>query len=168
MDKITHVVFHCIHPRFDVVVPLDDAWAFYESMARFNHAAHEYLADQARRRDDGIARYERGESTTRPEYFRTCYQRDHELVWAKTSSVEVAAVVWNGDPTRRSFATGYFVWDFEHLIHRLVRIGDGIHNPAWVGKRATQHYVQSHWTWGFNWETRAAIYRAEEKETVTT
>ena len=40
--EVTHVVFHHIYPAADVVVPIDEAWGFYEQAQR-EHKAYEVV-----------------------------------------------------------------------------------------------------------------------------
>lgn len=167
-STITHVVFHSIHPHFEIVVPVAEAFAFYESNARMQRATFDAIDREMRIRDEGVAAFELGVHKTHPDFFHRQYERNTSELRRAVVSLEVSHVIWDNDPREVSFASTRTVWDFESLIHRLAKIVVGcfsevtLNNPAVSGERITTHLVDGHLVSGINWERRAACYRKEE------
>jgi hypothetical protein len=166
VNRITHVVFESIHPRYEVVVPVDQAFAWWESQARLQRAQFDVIDILKGRLDDGVARSDAAKLS--PAYYRARFDAERKDLQAKMSSFEVSQVIWDDDPKQRSFASGRFVWDFEHMIYHLAGIAVGaygsvpadLHNPK-TNVPASQHYVQHHWQSGINWNQRHPTYQKE-------
>jgi hypothetical protein len=108
-------------------------------------------------RDAGIARFERGESATQPAFYHNCYERDSKALWAQTPSIEVVAVLWDGDAALRSFASERTVWDFTRRTHRLVMVAvgcfseSGPRNPNLPDPLPIRTRLENHnWVHGIN------------------